>query len=87
MAVAKGQSVSRHVWKVFKGHGMFEGVLFAYDHKEHLYNIGYTDEDSEEITHAEVQDTILKQEEHIYLDGNIIEILRVRVDYDRIKEH
>ena len=60
MAVAEGQFVGRHVRKVFKGHGMFEGVVLAYDHKERLYNIGYANGDSAEMTHAEVLDTMLK---------------------------
>ena len=85
MAVVEGQFVGRHDRKVFKGHGMFEGIVLAYDHKEHPYNIGYTDKDSEDMTHAEVLDTILRQEEQVHLDGNIVEILTVRADYDRIK--
>ena len=85
MAVAEGQFVGRHVRKIFEGHGMFEGVVLAYNFKERLYNIGYTDGDSEEMTHAEVLDTIISQEEQVNLDGNVIELLSVRKDYDRLK--
>ena len=84
MAVAEGQFVGRHVRKIFEGHGMFEGVVLAYNFKERLYNIGYTDGDSEEMTHAEVLDTIISQEEQVNLDGNVIELLSVRKDYDRL---
>ena len=84
MATAEGQFVGRHVRKIFEGHGIFEGVILAYNFKERLYNIGYTDGDSEEMTHVEVLDTIISQEKQENLDGNIIELLGVRKDYDRL---
>ena len=85
MAVAEGQFVGRHVRKIFEGHGMFEGVVLAYNFKERLYNIGYTDGDSEEMTHAEVLDTIISQEVQLNLDGNVVALLSIRNDYDRLK--
>ena len=85
MAVVEGQFVGRHVRNIFEGHGMFEGVVLAYNFKQFLYNIGYTYGDSEEMTHAEVLDTIISQEEQVNLDGNVIELLSVRKDYDRSK--
>ena len=59
MVVAAGEFVGRHVRKIFEGQGMFEVVVLAYDHVECLYDIGYTDENSEEVMHVEVRQTIL----------------------------
>ena len=84
MAVAAGEHVGRHLSKVFKGHGLFEGVVLAYDPLRRLYSIGYTDGDSEELTHQEVREVIYAQAKRVQLDGNVIELLSVRADFDRL---
>ena len=84
MAVAAGEYVGRHVAKVFKGHGLFEGVVLAYDPLRRLYSIGYTDGDAEELTHQEVREVIYAQAKRVQLDGNVIELLSVRADFDRL---
>ena len=61
MAVAAGEYVGRHLTKVFKGHGIYERVVLAYDPLRRLYSIGYTDGDSEEMTHIEVSEVIYAQ--------------------------
>ena len=40
MAVAGGEYVGRHLMKVFKGHGIYEGVVLAHDPLKRLYSIG-----------------------------------------------
>ena len=63
MAVAEGGFVGQHVRKIFKGHSMFEGIVLAYDPKEHIYNTGYTDGDSEKLC-------ILRFDKQFYPNGN-----------------
>ena len=42
MAVATGEYVGRHLTKVFKGHGLDEGVVLARDPRRCLHSIGYS---------------------------------------------
>ena len=65
MAVAEGQFVGRLVRKIFESHGMYGGAFLAYDPFRCLYNIVYTDGDSEEMTHAEVLERNSKRNKYI----------------------
>ena len=51
MTVQPGKFVHRHVRKVFKGHGMFNRVVLVYNPITHLYYIGHTDGDPEDMMH------------------------------------
>ena len=80
MEVRPGEFVSRHLRKACKGHGMYDGIVLAYNPRRCLYDIGYTDLDSEETIHDMVLQTIYEQTERMKRHGNTVEQLSIRSD-------